>query len=458
MILKYRCLCALWIGFFTLFASFASYSQTQIALKDIPALVKDNLPHLNAKKSEIDAIKNLISYEKRSLMPELTVAYQANVATFNNITGMSYPGLIMPISGPPSLNNDINFVPGSAATAFLSWRPITFGQRLASVDRAAAQYKLASADYNEQTFKYQYLAINSYLDAVYFKQVMLANQANIKRYQSSLDQSLELAKNGLRPGIDTLQLQSSIAQAEIDLLQTQNNYKQKLIELSHLIGNTERGADLVLTDTSFNGQNITIDPAINITNHPYHLAASAQMGVTSAMLDEVKKTWRPKLDFWGNVYGRGSGIDVNNNINKSEGFSLTRNNIGFGIQLSFPILQFHQLNSKKQQYGELLKSAAFRIEQVKLDINKQADMAMQQYRSNVAISRNTAIRLKSAIEVYNSLKVSYDSGLVDFTRLTQAQFELQQAEINDTSAKLIIQRSLLEMSVAKGDLNLFYNR
>jgi hypothetical protein len=50
MILKYRCLCALWIGFFTLFASFASYSQTQIALKDIPALVKDNLPHLNAKK------------------------------------------------------------------------------------------------------------------------------------------------------------------------------------------------------------------------------------------------------------------------------------------------------------------------------------------------------------------------------------------------------------------------
>jgi outer membrane protein len=164
------------------------------------------------------------------------------------------------------------------------------------------------------------------------------------------------------------------------------------------------------------------------------------------------------LDFWGNVYGRGSGIDVNNNINKSEGFSLTRNNIGFGIQLSFPILQFHQLNSKKQQYGELLKSAAFRIEQVKLDINKQADMAMQQYRSNVAISRNTAIRLKSAIEVYNSLKVSYDSGLVDFTRLTQAQFELQQAEINDTSAKLIIQRSLLEMSVAKGDLNLFYNR
>ncbi|GGI23371.1 hypothetical protein GCM10008119_07310 [Pedobacter mendelii] len=435
-----------------------SYAQTQLAIKDVSALVKDNLPRLNAARSEIEASKNLIAFEKRSLMPDLTVAYQANLATFNNITGMSYPSLIMPISGPPSVNNDINLVPGSAATALLMWRPVTFGQRGAAIERATAQYKLANADYNEQAFKYEFLAVNAYLDAIYFKQIIVANQANINRYQSSLDQSLELAKNGLRPGIDTLQLQSSIAQAAIDLLQTQNNYKQKLIELSSLIGNTERGGNLVLTDTSFQAMNTAIDTAVNISGHPYYQSASAQKEVTASLLDEVKKTWRPKLDFWGNVYGRGSGIDVNNNINKSEGFNLSRSNIGVGVQLSFPLLQFHQLSSKKKQYQELLKADEFRMGQVKLDLNKQADMALQKYQSNVAVSKNTAIRLKSALAAYNSLRVSYDAGLVDFTRLTQAQFELQQAEINDTSAKLIIQRSLLDISVAKGDLNLFYNR
>lgn len=458
MALKIKYLCTACIVFLSLSTYVKCYGQRSVAIKDVPSLVKDNLLQLKAAKSEIEASRNLIGYEKRSLMPELTVAYQANLATFNNITGMSYPGLIMPISGPPSVNNDINFVPGSAATAFLKWEPITFGQRLAAVDRATAQYKLANAGYNEQTFRYQYLALNSYLDAIYFKQVMAANHANINRYQSSLNQSLELAKNGLRPGVDTLQLQSSISQAEIELLQTQNNYKQKLIELSNLIGNTERGGNLILTDSIFTKMNTTIDTTINVSSHPFHLSALAQKDVTVAELEEVKKIWRPKLDFWGNIYGRGSGVDANNNINKAEGFSLTRTNMGVGIQLSFPILQFYQLSSKKRHYEQLVNSNVFRVEQVKLDLNKQADIALQQYHSNIAISKNTENRLKAALAVYNSLKVSYEAGLVDFTRLTQAQFELQQAEINDANAKLIIQRSLLDIYVAKGDLNLFYNR
>jgi hypothetical protein len=36
------------------------------------------------------------------------------MATFNNITGMSYPGFLLPISGPTSLNNKMDFIPGSA--------------------------------------------------------------------------------------------------------------------------------------------------------------------------------------------------------------------------------------------------------------------------------------------------------------------------------------------------------
>lgn len=434
------------------------YAQQKVSLKDIPNLVQTNLPILNAAKANAEASKSLIYFEKRSLMPDLTVAYQANLATFNNITGMSYPGLMMPISGPPSVNNDINFIPGSAATAFLTWRPITFGQRSAAIERATSQYKLANASYNEQSFKYQFMAINAYLEAVYFQQLVSSNQANINRYSSSLEQSLVLAKNGIRPGIDTIQLQSSIAQAEIDLLQSQNNYKQKLIEFSSLLGNTFRGGDIVLTDTAFNTTSaLSIDTVLNIAANPYYISANAQKEVTAAQLDEVNKSWRPKLDLWGNVYGRGSGIDAAGNINKSDGLNFTRHNIGVGLQLSFPLLQFYQVNAKKKQYQQLLTADEFKLKQTELDLNKQAEMALQQYQSNLAVLKKTAIRLRSATEAFNSLKVSYEAGLVDYTRLTQSQFELQQAEINNASAKLIIQRSLLEISVAKGDLNLFFN-
>jgi len=251
----------LFIVFLFFLVSIDGYAQQRLSLKDIPSLVQANLPQLNAAKANAEAGKSLIDYEKRSLMPDLTVAYQANLATFNNITGMSYPGLIMPISGPPSQNDNTNFVPGSAVTALLTWRPITFGQRGTAIERATAQFKLANANYNEQTFRYQFMAINTYMEAVYFQQVMSSNKANISRYLSSLQQSLVLAKNGLKPGIDTIQLQSSAAQAEIDFLQSENNYKQKLIELSNLIGSTDRGGNLILTDTIFKNAGISIDTA-----------------------------------------------------------------------------------------------------------------------------------------------------------------------------------------------------
>lgn len=449
------CLCTVFL-FFIL--SIEVHAQQQLSLKDVPALVQANLPQLNAAKANVEASKSLIYIEKRGLMPDLTVAYQANLATFNNISGMSYPGLILPISGPPSANNDINFIPGSAATAFLTWRPVTFGQRSAAIERATAQFKLANADYSEQSFRNQFIALNTYMDAIYFRQIMASNKANISRYSSSLKQSLTLAKNGLRPGVDTTQLQSSIAQAEIDLLQTENKFKQKLIELSTLIGSTERGGNLFLTDTTFTSLNMSIDTTLSISSHPYFVAAMAQKDVVAAQLNEVRKSWRPRLDFWGNVYGRGSGLDAAGNINKSEGLNLTRTNIGIGFQLSFPILQFYQINAKKKQYQQLLKADEFKIKQVELELNKQADISMQQYQSNLAISKKIAIRLKSAAEAFSSLKLSYEAGLVDFTRLAQSQFELQQAEVNNAGAQLNIQRSLLDISVAKGDLNLFFKR
>jgi outer membrane protein TolC len=433
------------------------YCQQRLSLKDIPSLVKANLPALNAAKANAEASKSLVDFEKRSLMPDVSVAYQANMATFNNITGMSYPGLIMPISGPPSATNDINFVMGTAATAFLTWRPITFGQRNSAIQRAAAQYQLANADYNEQSFRYEFTAINAYMEAIYFRQIIASNRSNISRYRSNLEQSLVLAKNGLKPGIDTLQIQSSIAQAEIDLLQSENSYKQKLRELSSLIGG-KGNQDIILVDSLFNNSPTFPDTSANISNHPFYRTATAQKEVTAAQLNEVNKSWRPKLDIWGNVYGRGSGVDAVGNINKSDGLNLTRTNIGAGIQLSFPLLQLYQVNAKKKQYEQLLKADEYRISQVELDLNKQVDMAMQQYESNLEVAKKTIIRLNSALEAYNSLKISYEVGLVDFTRLAQSQYELQQAELYHADAQIMLQRSLLDLSIAKGDLNLFFNR
>ena len=57
--------------------------------------------------------------------------------------------------------------------------------------------------------------------------------------------------------------------------------------------------------------------------------------------------------------------------------------------------------------------------------------------------------------MYQGLQLSYASGLIDYTRLAEAQYQLLKAEINDANMRLQLWRSLLAVAVAKGNLNLF---
>lgn len=434
-----------------------AFSQSfTLSIKEVLQKVQTNLPQLEVFRQRAKATEQNIALAKNTLIPDLNVGYQINMATYNNITGMSYPGFLLPISGPPSLNNKMNFVPGSALGALVTWNPFTFGQRNAAIEKATAQFKQANATYNEQLFQYQYSAVNIYLEVVYCKQVLKSLQANINRNKVSLEQALVLAKNGLRPGIDTTQFQAAIVQAEMDYLQTERTCKQEMIELTRLTGDDKQNENLVLTDTLFN-QNpfVLIDTTFTIDQHPLYQNLQAQKKVTEADLKEIQRSWAPQLDIWGNAYARGSGVDATGNVDKLQGLGLSRTNAGVGVQLSFPVLQYSKINIKKKQYQSLLQADEARLSQARLDISKQIETAVMQYQQDVKIANKSPELLRSASEVYEGLKLSYETGLVDFTRLTNSQYELQKAEVNDANVRLQLWRSLLAIATAKGNLNFF---
>lgn len=324
-----------------------SAQPIRLSIKETLQKVQNNLPQLEAYRQQMAASKENIPLAKNSLVPDLTAGYQVNMATFNNITGMSYPGFLLPISGPPSISNELNFIPGTALGALIKWNPFTFGQRNAAIEKATAQYKQANAAYNEQLFQYQYSALNLYLEALYLKQVTSISQAVIERNRKGLEQSLVLAKNGLKPGIDTAQFQSVITQAEIDYLQTERTYLQKLTELTRLTGIMTAADSIELTDTVFRS---LLLPAANssIENHPLYQSIEAQRTTTAAGLKEIQRSWAPQLDIWGNVYARGSGVNASGEVNKADGFRLSRTNAGIGLQLSMPVLQYSKINIRKK--------------------------------------------------------------------------------------------------------------
>lgn len=434
----------------------ASAQQRTVSIKEILSLVQTQQPQLTSYRERSTAARYNIDLARNTLIPELDVGYQAGYATYNNITGMSYPGLIMPISGPPSVSNTYDPVPGTALTALLKWSPLTFGQRQAAVEKAVAQYKLAGSQYDDELFRQQYTAINVYLEAVYLKKLLASLQNNIERTSTGLQQSLVLAREGLRPGIDTAQFQSALAQAEMDRLNTQRLYQSQLMELTRLTGLPEMPDNILLSDTAVTVQVPEQAGATGAyTDNPLYRYYQARKDLSESALKEAQRAWRPRLDIWANAYSRGSGINADGAIHKADGWSLTRNNYGAGLQLSFPVLQFSQVSTRKKQYHSLLKADEAQLSQVALNLQKQMETAQYNYRQNLLVARQAPIQSKAARYAYEGLKLSYQSGLMDFTRLTQGQYELLKAETGEAGAYLQVWRSLLEIAVAGGDLHVF---
>ncbi|MBO9729605.1 MAG: TolC family protein [Chitinophaga sp.] len=440
-----------------LLLSYNVYAQTKsLHIRDVLTLVQSSQPQMRSYEEQARSSQYNVKLARNTLLPDVNIGYQAGYATYNNITGMSYPGLILPISGPPSAGNIYDPVPGTAAGAMVKWNPITFGQRSAAIEKAAAQYKLANSTYNDVLFRQQYTALSVYLDAVYLQKLMQTYQANIDRTNTGLQQSLVFTREGLRPGIDTTQYQSALAQAKTDLLIVQRQYYAQVTELTRVTGLPDSPENILLADTSLLSQLPQMSDTIaGPSGNPVYQYYQVKKEFTQSSLKEISRGWRPKLDLWANAYARGSGVNAGGTVDKAAGWSLSHKNYGVGVQINFPILQFSDVQLKKKQYSAMLKADDAQLDQIRLNLEKQKAAARYNYDQNILITQQALIQSKAARFAFDGLKLSYASGLIDFTRLIQGQYDLLKAETGEAGAFLQAWRSLLDIAVANGQLSTF---
>lgn len=439
------------------------YAQQKgvISIDSVLNSVKQNLPKLQSYREQINARELQVKLSQNTLVPDFTAGYQAGYATDNNITGMSYPGLLLPISGPVSKNNSYQLVSGTALTALIKWNPFTFGQRPARIATAKSQYRVANSQYNEQLFISQYSAVNTYLELLYLNKALISMRENVLRSRVNLQQAITLGRTGLRPGTDSVQFQSALAQAQMDYLQSEklNQQQQIALEQQTALQLNNGDNDLILTDTLLLKKLPALhDTTNNLSKHPVYQFYDAKRQASASALKEVKLSWMPRLDFWGTAYSRGSGIGYDGTIKSSEGWNLSRNNFGLGFQLSFPILDFARWKIQKQQYNYLLNADEQLLKQTTLDLSAQLQSATVALRQNIQIAMQAPEKLKAAQLAYQSLEANYKAGLIDYTRLAQGQYDLLNAEVEMYSSYIQAWQALLNLAIAEGDLSIFTNQ
>ncbi len=439
----------------TFFISAESLAQND--LKSLLTIAEINYPAIAARQAEADAAQTKVSLEKNTLLPSLDAAYQANYATYNNITGMSYPGQLLPISGPPVAENSGTAVPGSAATLLMKWAPVTFGQRSAAVEYNQKQYEKQLAALEDEKLRLKFRVAFSYLEITSTGELIKALQKNIERSEFSLKQSKTLVLSGLRPAVDTLRLKGELSKAKTELLQFENliqNQKQELYELlaSPEIQDIEPGSFFAgeLPSLPVDSQGVVLNPALRM--------AQSELEASQARLSQISRSWTPRLEFWGTTYARGSGIGFDGTVNKSDGWNLSRYNYGVGFQLAFPILELTNVKLKTNQQKAVLQSSESWLNQTKLALTKQETVAMNDLSTSLQIAAEVPNEYAATEAAFNALQTRYSNGLIDYTELIQSQYELFRAEASLKNAHVSAWKSLLKLAVIRGDINLFVNQ
>lgn len=438
---------------FLLVVFFSLQVNAQSDLQSLLKQAEENYPLLKAKAMDFNAAKKGLNASKSTLIPTLDASYQANYATYNNITGMFYPQFLLPISGPPSPGNNSNGIYGSAASLLLNWQPITFGQRLAQIDYSKAGVQYASADAQNEIFQHKIKVVNAYLDALTANELVKVYEKNYLRAETNYSTTKTLVLNGIKPGVDSALFKAEISRAKIDLLNSQKYKQQTLISLSQLIVSDQVSA----SDTTFFNKLPSLSLSTDSVKHPLLSLYNSNIELSNARKKMLNRSLLPTLGIWGTTYARGSGIQYNGTANSMEGLSFQRYNYGVGMQLSVPLLQYGRVRPLLQQQDFAINSNQEKLNEVTLQLKKQLQIADTTLNNAYLVAKESPVLAGSADFAYKALLSRYQSGLANYADLMHAQYFLIKAETENKTSYVAVWKALLYKAAVKGDINIFLN-
>ncbi|MEX2233320.1 MAG: TolC family protein [Cyclobacteriaceae bacterium] len=430
------------------------YSQAQ-KLPELLEQAKANYPLLKSKGYQVQAQKDQVAFIKSTALPSLDAAYQLNYATYNNITGMAVGQSFVPISGPPSSANEYEGVFGTVGGFLLNWEPFTFGQRKSKVNSAKAYLEYQEADALQEIFQHQIKTANAYLDVMMTYELVKVYSKNLERAQDNVRIVKSLTRSGLRPGTDTALFNAELSRTKIELLNYEKLKATQELYLSELLGGTE-GAFAI--DSSFFKSLPSITTHTATQNHPLIRLSASRAKINQSERTSLQRTLYPKLSLWGTAYARGSGIRYDGYVNLEDGLAFSRYNYGAGLVFSVPILKFTNVRHQVHAQESLIKAEEEKFNLVKLQLDKQNQVADVTLSNALTIAHETPSFYQSAEFSYRTLLSRYNSGLVNYADLIQSQYILIKSETDLKKAYLDAWKALLYKAATQGDISIFMNQ
>jgi outer membrane protein TolC len=425
----------------------------------------DHYPAVQAAVEQVTAATAGTSAARGVYLPRLDSLWQSNRATANNIFGQMLPQSTIPsLTGPVLTTASSQSVWGSVAGALLTWEPVDFGLRKASVEAAEAAVGQARAGEAVTRLEVQSAVGLAFLNVLAAERTLVAAQADVDRRDALARTVRALVDNQLRPGADASRVDAERAAAQTRLVQARQALALARISLTRLLGVTN---GLVQIDAGTLVGQLPAPGAAGAPGglgspasrdaHPFVQVRQAAVDAAKAQQEILARTDRPRVYLQSSVFARGSGANPDGTLDGgADGLGLERANWAAGFQIVFPnVFDFSSLHARRAAAAASTRAESARHDEALLTIASDRQAASATVEAAMAVAANTPVQVAAAQQSVTQATARYQAGLAGIVEVAEAQNLIAQSEVQDQIARVDVWRALLAQAVAEGAIEPF---
>ena len=450
----FACLLMLCLGGSVLAAAQTSPPPTRsFTLQEGVDYALANYPVVRAAIQAYAAAHEGVGLANTNYLPNVSLLWQDNRSTRNNVAGLLLPQPIIPNPSGPVIAESGRSFWGSGAGVLLSDEPFDFGYRRALVRAAQSTERRAQAEVQLTRLDVAAGVADAALIVMAAEQQVRASQADVDRRTVFARSVHAVVDAHLRPGADASRADAELAAARTQLALAQENQQVKAALLAQVLG---------LAGTSIE---IRLDPFLRpppekpwtagtVRDHPLAVVEQRRVEETLSQFNVLNHAYYPHFGLQAMFAGRGTGTDAKGDPRHGTAglWPGDVTNWGAGVTLALPVLDIAAIRARKKI--EVANEGRDRALYDQALQNLTGGLAQAQARLDGArhVAENTPVELKASSESELQARARFQAGLGTIVDVAEAQRLLLQAQIDDSLATLNVWRALADLAVAQGDL------
>jgi len=282
------------------------------------------------------------------------------------------------------------------------------------------------------------LAINiasAYLQALYNKEMHQVALGQVELSNQQYDRLCRLEELGKASLAEVAEAKARVAQDELNVVQTRNNYNLSLLDLSQLIElETPEGFDVAEPDQAFELGTLTPPDEIYATamvSKPAIQAAEARLEGSKHSIKIAQSALYPSLNLNGSL-GTSYYSTLNRTFSEQLGDNFSRY---IGLSLSIPIFNRFATRNRVRTAKLQRDNYALQLENTKKTLYKEIQQAW--YNATAAESKyaSSEAATEASLASFELTSKKYENGTATAVAYNEAKQNLMKAQSDELQAK-----------------------